>query len=156
MADVVYRPPFDAVNENYSKAKLINFERICILYGTRIIRTGIAVDDNEGYNIYSVPEGKIFLLVAATLSIASNDTTRRTSYIAVKSANNSLAEYESIALMTVSSIPGGNGSVGCSFSVPLILNYGETLAVWNKDTDATTSGSISGYEIDAAIFYSLL
>lgn len=159
MADIVYKPAYSGESKQYPSLQPTkrDLNTLCLFYGTRKCIGNAAVDDDESKVAYTVPEAKVFLIVSATISMANNDTVRRTSWLVISPSNQAFdIQADTNVLCNVSTNQTSSNSTSVSFPIPIIMQAGERIGIFNEDTDSTTSGSVTGYEIDSSIFYSLL
>jgi len=156
--DTVYKPIFDGSEKQYPVSPpKIDLIRLCMFYGTRQLVCRSATTADESKVLYTVPAGKVLLLLTATISSASNDTSRRTGWVCVSPSNQAFDNInDSMILVTATPVPSGTANNAISPSIPIILQAGERVGLFNKDTDCTTTGGFSGYEIDTNLFQTLL
>ena len=108
--------------------------------GNLIVRTKLS-DGNETYILYTVPEGKTFYLLSATLGIQQEGVSVGRVELRITDAGKRLAVLE------------GNGvvafqfAINQTFTVPLKLNQGETLVFYSSGLADDGNGQIIGYEV---------
>lgn len=154
MVEIVYTPLNEGKPEIYPIAKpKIRWEDLILLYGNRIDRSQSAPGDDQTATVYAVPEGKVFLLTSAAISGANNSTVRRTAQLWIRYLGDSSTSTR--LLLSVNAMPQGQNANSISPCVPIIVNYGESLSIFNEDPLFTTLGQVSGYEIDTNLFQTL-
>lgn len=158
MQETVYTPisSQENINTQTNTAK-IGWENLALLYGKRIIASCAAVDNGESAVAYTVPTGKIFMLLTATLTVANHDTTRTTNYAAIVGATGAFSSFpDTTNILRLSVDTFDTGTLAICPTIPLICLPGERIGCFNTQTDATTTFNITGYEIDAALYNNLL
>lgn len=129
-----------------------NWETICLKYGTRYTQSWTLFTSNELYEIYRVPDNKVFVLIWANAGMP-NDTSGPQEgrlFVAVAGVNISIAEC----------ITGlGWTQVNSTFNpaIPLILQPGE--GVWAQNGGDVSNNFFTnfyGYVVDKDLFYKLL
>lgn len=158
MANVVYKPVIEAVGAiTPEQANKLPIDKICLIHGTRIV-AGADIDIVGSTAIYTVPSGKIFLLLTAQVSIEFRASSL------VESARLSIydgADTSTLLAVGISNpvgtATGISSAAAISPSVPLLLKAGDILRIaFTEAGNGKARGSISGYEISASIFYNLL
>jgi len=162
MDDVVFKPLNPGIDKSFAnKAEFVTWETLCLFYGRRITKTISTGLTNSARSIYDVPQGKIFLMITGTLSCMSEDTAVKDCRLWGGTTGVPVNDCTIIRIVLGrSDVAGGNQeknqTVSVSPSVPLLYTAGESLFIANPDDDVETHGSITGYEIDADVFFKKL
>ena len=152
--DIVYTPLNEGKPELYPSAKpKIRWEDLLILYGKRVNASNSATDDDQYLDIYVVPEGKIFFLITANLSVVNSTATRQYGRIFIR--NPGETSNSTRTMMTIGAAPGGQTASSISPVIPIIARYGENIGIFNEDLNVVVSGQITGYEIETNLFQTL-
>jgi len=152
MTDIVYKPLDASVNKDSPKDDKMSWQKICLLYGRRITASksvsGLAVA-----TLYIVPTGKLFLLTHGNLSAATTGAGIFNALLAV-SATDTGGGID-IDILRIE-IEGSGSSCPYSPTVPLRCIAGEKINVDSSNAALEASACVTGYEIDADIFYKLM
>jgi len=166
MADVVFKPiePSNDVSTSRAVIPKLNWDQLCLGYGTRIMEYGSDVTTGTNTRIsYTVPSGKVFLLTHATLLLNSfTYTDVPTAVMRVGSANTN-AVFLSIEATPTRILYSGNFYENTTVvnqeyapCVPMRLLQGETIQLQIYLPNTVGFGSarwtLTGYEIDARTF----
>jgi hypothetical protein len=154
MVDIVYTPLNEGKPEIYPIVKpKIRWEDLILLYGTRICASETSTGANETKEVYAVPEGKVFFLLTANLSVGNNAAVRKSGRIFIRRPGESTTNTRT--MMTISAMPQGQNGTSISPVVPLLVVYGEKVALFNDDALVNTAGQVCGYEIGTDLFQTL-
>jgi len=164
MQDVAYKPPYAAENQAIPKEQpKLGYERLCLLYGTRIQQAGFGTSGPEFDILYTVPSGKIFLLTSASLSVhIPEQAADCTSHLNINGGTQQVGQIFSILRVPVCSSGEVNSDAGeaamlsISPCIPIRMVAGERVELYNSSPDSETHATITGYEIDSNLFYTLL
>lgn len=159
--DVVYKPPFTPVGTNVQPAHpaapdLLSY---LALYGTRIHQSVYFNTDNNVHDIYQVPEGKLFFLVEAHISVLVLSAAQPLNAVSAEIIlfTNPSTSYSNVVSAFCQDHNAANGSV--SFPIPLRVLAGQK---FQQDAPPwlATSGygvaTIAGYEIDISLLNSIM
>lgn len=154
MVDIVYTPLNEGKPDVYPLAKpKVRWEDLILLYGKRINASGSASSDDEYLDIYIVPEGKVFLLLSANLSIVNSTASRQFGRIFVRLPGE--VNTSTRTIMTIGASPAGQNASSISPVVPILVRYGENIGIFNEDVSVVVSGQVTGYEIGTDLFQTL-
>lgn len=158
MTDYGFKPITDPLSSDLvPKDQSIGLAKLCLLYGTRIIRETSNTGD-VSTTMYTVPDGKVFMLFVINATANNTDASTVCSvHVCVPSTANLPAIAYVTAPPTVTG-PSGN-SISVNPAVPVRLVAGEKIVFFLNGQDTGEfdgSASIFGYEIDADIFNKLL
>ena len=149
MQDVVYKPITESTGQDVVQARTkIPLSNLMILYGVRVSVVGNATGTAGKTTVYTVPAGKIFLLLSAHLSAGNPGAGVFWSSLGVSEVPRVATDLLRIAF------EGSTGEVQISPAVPLLFRPGESFIVYNVNSASETVGGVVGYEMDAQIFYS--
>lgn len=154
MQDVVYKPLQSSESTDISPVQpKIDFTRLCLLYGRRITQSASSSGTATGVDMYSVPQGKIFLLMHASLCLVgvANGGWGRIHILPTTSEVGA-----SFTFLQLYNWSDNTTAVACNPTVPVLVLYGEKINIYNVNNQCTTNGTIQGYEIDADLFYKSL
>jgi len=165
MPDVVYKPLNDAKSDNYPvEPTKSNWEYLLLTQGKLIHRHGYAFDGSEN-EIYTVPSGKLFFLISAGLVVETQtDDDAKEGFVLIKESLVSTIATSTQALLAArcGGVPTGTPdtdelavNVTISPTLPIKLVAGQYISVYAlTSTLNRCQGYISGYEIQASVFYS--
>lgn len=102
---------------------------------------------NDENNVYTVPQGKVMLVLGMSLQISTQAATFGNAGRLKINGDGILRGYGSADTVGVAYALSQNLS---SF---LVLVYGDTVTVSSQDTDLRATGSIFGYEIDESEYF---
>ena len=152
--EIVYTPLNEGKPEIYPTTKpKIRWEDLILLYGTRISASNTSPGDDEYVNIYIVPEGKVFFMLSAHLTVANNSTVRRAGKIFIRRPGET--DTSTRCMMIINTMPQGQSSTSINPTVPILVLYGESVGIFNEDPLVTTMGQVVGYEIETNLFQTL-
>jgi len=133
-----------------------DFNKILIKYGRRINESALKRLSTGHYVVYSCPQGKIAFITGAALSSTSQSTVNY-SYMAISVLTP--VDWDRVAILrTISDVTSDSKVISVCISpvIPIIVNQGENVFIYNYTASGGTTGSVTGYEIDAAVFFSLI
>jgi len=163
MQDVVYTPiqRSESTDINPINGKL-TWEQLCLLYGTRLTRSGVNNTSLTHQVIYTVPDGKVFLLLTAQMSVWTDTNTDSSSYLMILPSTAALGTNYNIMRITSPPVSSGaehiptSQAVAINPSLPLKMVAGEKVDLYITDNVTESFVAITGYEIDAQLFYKSL
>lgn len=154
MKEVVYTPlSQQAPTLVQPQVTLISLQSLLLQYGTRVVNQGGNSDFLGETTIYTVPEGKVFFLLTASLCVTME---RGLSNYNFGHMYFGPASISSGRILQIDHGPTNGTPMGDSMSatesvspsIPLKMTVGEYILVFNAETSGRTVGQISGYEID--------
>jgi len=130
-----------------------DFMTILIKYGTRIVGGQTNGIDNGFGIMYTCPRGKVFFIVAATLSTSTTSSQNRAAMTLQSAVLEPLSSYGFIQIHApiTSGIPSFTSVALCP-TIPIIVNEGEMVSIYNQSNPGFTTGSVVGYEIDKSMY----
>jgi len=164
MPDVVYKPLNEAKSDNYPvEPTKSNWEYLLLTQGKLIHRHGYAFDGSEN-EIYTVPSGKLFFLISAGLVVqTTQDDDSKEGFVLIKESLVSTVATSIQTLLTAKcgGVPTSAAdtddlcvNVTISPTLPIKLVAGQYISVYAlTSTLNSCKGYISGYEIQASVFY---
>ena len=159
MPDIVYKPLQSSTGQDIQSAKpSVALDKLCLLYGRRIVESGTQGGSAATVVIYTVPVGKIFLLCTAMINMTTRHGTGNNSTrlcIGQVTGFPSLITLNSYNESSASGEPQTQSMASVNPVIPLRLVAGETITMFSA-SDAYSGFAISGYELDAVTFYNSL
>jgi len=148
MTDFIYKPLSKASDEFIPKNT--DFLRRIYLYGKRKLLKAEASGAGDVDILYTVPAGKMFFLISATLNIHNETEGTSAGYAMIE---NEVFMYLRVpdGLFTANRYTYQVTSINPVY--PIMMVPGEKLQVGNNSAVAITDLSAYGYEIDSEIFY---
>lgn len=154
MQDIVYTPlqRSESTDINPSQPK-IGWDRLCLLYGRRITQSQSASGTATEADMYVVPQGKVFLLINATICLVgvANGAWGR-----IQILPPSAAVGAGFTIAQLYNWSDNTTAIAVNPCIPILVVYGEKINMYNVNNQCTTNAVIVGYEIDADIFYKSL
>lgn len=165
MNEIVYKPLQSSTNDSVVQLRqTIPFELFLLAQGTRIQRFAYQPQATAGSsnNVYTVPAGKIFFCISASLSGNTDpgDNNSREVHLLVGGTGTGTSTWSIMHIETGGQAGADNAetakNVQASFSPPLRIDGGETIWVLGVNSGSFGSGGVIGYLVDAAEFYALI
>ena len=151
MDDIVYKPLNEAIGINIPEQKeslIVNVMK----YGEFIHKSSEANGNSDYEPIYDVPEGKVFLLLTASLAVRNQSATSVRSFINIDRVGEIL--YVTLPYSTFTDFDNFHyGTASICPSMPLLIRGGSSIEVFNQVVQCVTYGTVTGYLIDAATFW---
>lgn len=151
-APKAYVPPYvgtSTITQPESKTPLA-WDRLCLLYGRRIVATHIETTSGASDTLYTVPQGTIFLLTGAFCGGTYDGAFYPASAHLQFTPSSGLQEQ----LLVCYFAPGGGASVAFNPSIPLKMTPGDAIDFHADTTLGSTEASfgINGYEVNQSDF----
>lgn len=161
--DVIYKPPYSSLDAVGAK-KTLDLSTFCLLHGRLITENDTITDDaNTSYTLYTVPAGKVFLLLSAMQSARAYDNDDSTYWLNICPAGVTLGGQTKTIMRMALSRRDTTVDIGTQMAatinpvIPLLMGAGDFVQAYeNGATLFTYCATIVGYEIDAAVFYKFI
>lgn len=150
MADVIYKPLNESVQTETIEVKP-KLQTICYLYG-KFISEARSLTGTTSTTFYTVPKGKIFLLLTANLSQVHTGAGTGFSNIGVNVFTGGGTSGEIVRIQ----VEGASSNASISPTFPFLVREGFNINLSGTGALTETSGCIVGYELDAGLFYKSL
>lgn len=153
MIPTIYKPVKTEGTFIPQKEETMSWDRMCLIYGRRLVAYQL-VNSSSTQTVYTVPQGYVFLLLTAEVSIYFGSSSGQERVRMFVFDGSSSIQLLSAALSTPTG--GSTNSISISPAVPMLLRAGEGITLSYTDSNYDGTGHIFGYEIPADIFYKLI